>query len=187
MFDFMRKLLISITALAVLGVAVSSYALWQHYAPLGAAFCNFSETFSCDIVNQSAFSEVFGIPVALIGILGYAGIGVLAMVAYKTISPPFSKGEREGVRVQTNRGWGIHSILRWLLAASLGGLVFSLCLTYIEIVWIGAYCPICIVSQVLILAIAALATIAFRCSRRVPTHDDGTHGGTMSVRSQSVR
>ncbi|MBI4449839.1 hypothetical protein HY634_02165, partial [Candidatus Uhrbacteria bacterium] len=47
----MRKLLIAIALLAFLGIVVSSYALWQHYAPLGSAFCNLGETFSCDLVN----------------------------------------------------------------------------------------------------------------------------------------
>ncbi|MDP3771142.1 MAG: vitamin K epoxide reductase family protein [bacterium] len=142
----MRKLLIIITALAALGVAVSSYALWQHYAPLGSAFCNLGETFSCDLVNKSAFSEVFGIPVALIGIIGYVGIGAMAI-----------RGLMGGTRVP--------QLIAWLLVTAIGGLMFSLSLTYIEFFVIGAVCILCVVSQALILAITVLA--AFTWKRRL--------------------
>ncbi|MDO8599391.1 MAG: vitamin K epoxide reductase family protein [bacterium] len=151
----MRKLLATTAILALAGAAVSGYALWQHYAPLGAAFCNLGETFSCDIVNQSAFSEVLGIPVALIGILGYVGIGALALVAYTRISPPPAGGGSE-------RGWGTQrAILRTLLIASLTGFVFSAYLTYIELFVIGAVCILCVTSQAIILAITALTGIVW--------------------------
>lgn len=152
----MRRLLITIGILALAGVVVSAYALWQHYAPLGSAFCNLGETFSCDLVNKSAFSEVFGIPVALIGILGYVGIGALAVVAYSMVSPPLPEGVRgqvSNVQCQT--------LIRLLLLASLAGLAFSLSLTYVELFIIGAICVLCITSQALILMITILAVFAF--------------------------
>lgn len=143
----MKKFLNAIVVLAVLGVGVSSYALWQHYAPLGSAFCNLGETFSCDLVNKSAFSEVFGIPVALIGILGYAGIGALAL-----------GGLMDGTNVPR--------LVPWLLAAAIVGLVFSFSLTYIEFFVIGAVCVLCVISQALILAITALSFLAWK--RQLP-------------------
>ncbi|MDO8622062.1 MAG: vitamin K epoxide reductase family protein [bacterium] len=142
----MRKLFVTIVILAALGVGVSSYALWQHYAPLGSAFCNLGETFSCDLVNKSAFSEVFGIPVALIGIIGYVGIGAMAI-----------RGLMGGTRVP--------QLIAWLLVTAIGGLLFSLSLTYIEFFVIGAVCILCVVSQALILAITIVA--AFTWKRRL--------------------
>lgn len=157
----MRKLLITIAVLSLAGIAVSAYALWQHYAPLGSAFCNIGETFSCDLVNKSAFSEAFGIPVALIGILGYVGIGALALAAYTKVSPPLVEGEREGVAREA-RGREIREFLSVLLITSLLGLAFSLYLTYIEFFVIGAVCILCVISQTLILAITTFSAIVWK-------------------------
>lgn len=142
----MRKLLTAIAILSLAGVAVSGYALWQHFAPLGAVFCNLGETFSCDLVNKSAFSEVFGIPVALIGIFGYAGIGALAL----------------GVLVDRARA---PQLLPWILAAAIGGLAFSFSLTYVEFFVIGAVCVLCVISQALILTITTFSTVVFHRTR----------------------
>lgn len=139
----MRKFLLTIAVLSLAGVAVSAYALYQHYAPLGSAFCNLGETFSCDLVNKSAFSEVFGIPVAGIGIAGYVALFALALGAFfDPASAP--------------------RLLPWILAAAIGGLLFSLYLTYVEFFVIGAVCILCVISQTLILAITALAAFAWK-------------------------
>jgi uncharacterized membrane protein len=149
--DPMKKILVTIAILALAGVAVSAYALWQHYAPLGAAFCNLNESFSCDLVNKSAYSEFLGIPVAGIGIAGYVVLGVLATAAL--------------VRPE----W-LSAALPWLLAASLGGLGFSMYLTYLELFVIGAICVLCVTSQALILGITGSTAVAYR-SERNQIHD----------------
>lgn len=142
-----RKSLIVIAILALAGVAVSAYALWQHYAPLGSGFCNLSETFSCDLVNQSAFSDVFGIPVAGIGIVGYGLLFALALGAL--FDPSFAP-----------------RILPWALVAALAGFGFSAYLTYIELFVIGAACVLCVTSQTLILVITGVTGVAYRSARR---------------------
>ena len=139
----MKKLLITIALLSCAGVAVSAYALWQHYAPLGAAFCNLNESFSCDLVNKSAYSEFLGIPVAGIGIAGYVVLGVLAIAL--VVQP----------------GWRA-SVLPVFLTAALGGLGFAAYLTYVEFFVIGAYCILCIVSQVLIIGIAGSSLLVWK-------------------------
>ncbi len=159
----MRKLLIIIAALAALGVGVSAYALWQHYAPLGAAFCNLGETLSCDLVNKSAFSEVFGIPVAGIGIAGYLALFALGALAESRRSqfiapPPAGRG--------SERGWGNQrTLLCLLLVMALAGFGFSAYLTYIEFFVIGAICILCVTSQVLIFMITVATGFAYRSAR----------------------
>lgn len=139
----MRKLLITIAILSFAGVVVSAYALWQHYAPLGSAFCSLGETFSCDLVNKSTFSEAFGIPVAGIGIVGYVALFALALgIVLDPQSAP--------------------RLLPWILAASFGGLLFSLYLTYVELFIIGAVCILCVTSQALILTITTLSAIVWK-------------------------
>src|ERR1700724_1809061 len=68
----------AIALLAVAGVAVSSVSLYEHFATSKTSFCDFSESFNCDIVNRSTYSTVLGVPVALIGIIGYLLITALA-------------------------------------------------------------------------------------------------------------
>src|ERR1700681_2274058 len=73
-----------VAILAVCGIAVSSLSLQHHYATSKTAYCEIGETFNCDIVNRSEYSSIFGIPVALIGMLGYAALAGLAFALYLT-------------------------------------------------------------------------------------------------------
>ena len=134
----MRGRLQIIVALGIAGMIVSGYALWQHQAPLGSGFCNIGATVSCDIVNKSAYAEVLGIPVALLGILGYAVLASFAIVALREVAP------------------SLH-LRKCLAGLAVVELAFSLYLTSIELFVLGAICIVCVVSQFLIIAIAGLA------------------------------
>ena len=65
------RLLLLIAILAVAGAVVSSVSLYHHYGKSATSYCDFGESFNCDIVNRSTYSTIAGIPVALVGILGY--------------------------------------------------------------------------------------------------------------------
>ena len=69
-----RILLGSIAILALAGVVVSTASLERHYAKSATGFCDLSQKFNCDIVNRSEYSEIEGIPVAAIGVVGYAAL-----------------------------------------------------------------------------------------------------------------
>ncbi|MBI2482650.1 vitamin K epoxide reductase family protein [Candidatus Uhrbacteria bacterium] len=142
----MRRLLFAVAVFALAGTLVSGYALRQHYAPAGSSFCNVTTTFSCDLVNQSTYSEIMGIPVAAIGVVGYVAMLVLAMIA------------RGNAR---RAAWCIP----WLRAGAIGGIVFSLILTGIELFIIGAICVLCVASQVLMFAIGGCVAMLPRSSR----------------------
>lgn len=139
----MRRILLAIIGTALLGVVVASYGLWQHYAPTGSSFCNFSATVSCDLVNQSTYSELFGIPIAAIGILGYLAIVLVGIIAMR--------------RVAWTRN-ATHALV-WMAVL---GAFFQLAFTYIEFFVIKALCPVCVISQILILIEFILVTVAFR-------------------------
>ncbi len=55
-------------------------SLQHHYATSKTPYCDIGETFNCDIVNRSEYSAILGIPVALIGMIGYAALAGLATV-----------------------------------------------------------------------------------------------------------
>jgi len=103
-----RVLFVSIAVLSLAGVIVSAVSLQRHYAKSATEFCDFSQKFSCDIVNRSEYSTVEGIPVAGIGVAGYAALFALAT---------FWKARAE----TPNR----------LLGAAVAGLAFALYLTYV--------------------------------------------------------
>jgi len=135
-----KSRLIIVAILSVLGIIVSAYSLKAHYSITPSTFCDFNSTFNCDAVNKSWASEILGVPVALIGIIGYALIllGSLWLLATQKIA---------------NFTWGAMSL------ASVGGLGFALFLTGVEVFDLHAYCVLCLSSQILMLAITVLIWI----------------------------
>ncbi|MGB8582890.1 MAG: vitamin K epoxide reductase family protein [Candidatus Sulfotelmatobacter sp.] len=125
-----------IAALALAGIAVSAVSLQRHYAKSASAFCDFGERFNCDIVNRSEYSTVMGIPVAAIGVAGYAVLFALATFYRPRMQTPIR-----------------------LLLFSLAGLLFALYLTYIEGHVLETWCILCLSSLALITVITLLAGI----------------------------
>jgi uncharacterized membrane protein len=138
-----RRILLAVALLALAGILVSSVSLYHHYETSQSSFCNLGESFNCDMVNRSIYSVVLGVPVALIGILGYAALLALAtFYRSKTETPAM------------------------LLMASLAGLGFALYLTYIEAFVLAVFCILCLSSLTLILAITGLSALLVKHSRR---------------------
>lgn len=131
------NLLAAIALVAVAGIAVSSVSLYEHFATSTTSFCNFSDTFNCDLVNRSQYSTLLGVPVALIGIVGYLLLTILA-TAYRNL-------------LQT-------PVL--LLVASVIGLGFALYLAYVEKFLLGVWCFLCLTSLALICVEVLLSIIA---------------------------
>jgi uncharacterized membrane protein len=114
--------------LAVCGVVVSSLALQVHYST-AVEPCSINAKWDCGIVNHSRFAMVGHVPVAAIGIAGYAVLGLLAMLRWK----------------------------RLLLAGSLAALAFALYLTNIEAHVLQVWCLYCVISQGIIALLAAFS------------------------------
>ncbi|MBI2595521.1 hypothetical protein HYW46_02170 [Candidatus Daviesbacteria bacterium] len=60
---------IFIVILSLIGVGIMSYLTYIHYTNT-RSFCDLSETVSCDVVTTSIYSEIFGVPISIMG-LGY--------------------------------------------------------------------------------------------------------------------
>jgi uncharacterized membrane protein len=98
----------------------------------------------CSVVNASKYSKIniagFQIPVAVLGVVGYAAIlGVLLL-------------ERKMDFLQENGSLVFFGL-------SLMGFLFTLYLIYVEIALIRAYCPFCIASQAAMTFIFILSVI----------------------------
>ena len=136
MTSLTQRLMSLVAILAVCGIAVSSVSLQHHFATSKTAFCDIGEVFNCDIVNRSEYSTILGIPVALIGMLGYAALTGLATVYRERRETP-----------------------EMLLGAAALGLAFALYLTYVEARVLGVYCILCLSSLALIAMTTVLATV----------------------------
>lgn len=135
-------LYVLIAILSLAGVVDSAISLQRHYAKSATNFCDFSQKFSCDIVNRSEYSTMLGIPVAGIGVAGYAALFVLATALKARPETPIR-----------------------LLAGSLAGLAFALYLTYIEAYELTTWCILCLISLGLIFLISFLAVFVKLRSR----------------------
>jgi vitamin-K-epoxide reductase (warfarin-sensitive) len=143
MTPLVRRVFLIIAVLCVAGICVSSVSLYHHFQTSKTDYCDFGQTFNCDIVNRSVYSTLFGIPVALIGILGYAAIGTLATVFRDRIDTP-----------------------KVLWGASVLGLGFALYLTYVEGFILGTWCILCLSSLTMITLITVLASFLMAYSVR---------------------
>ena len=137
------RLLLVIAVLALAGMAVSSVSLAHHYGTSKSSFCDFSETLNCDIVNRSEYSTLLGVPVALMGVLGYFALLVIAMM-------------------NRRRSGNLH-LLFWLAVA---GLAFALYLTYIEGFVLYTWCILCLSSLSIIFSITVISFLTLRLARR---------------------
>jgi uncharacterized membrane protein len=125
----------------VAGTAVSAYLTIAHYSNPELLVCSDSGTVNCNAVTTSAQSELFGVPVALLGLLWFAGMMVVCLpVAWRASSQ-----------------W-VH-LAR--LAGSVAGMGFVLWLLYAELIIVRAICLWCTVAHVLAFALfAVLVTYA---------------------------
>ena len=122
-----QRLLSLVAILAVGGIAVSSVSLQHHYATSKTQYCDIGESFNCDIVNRSEYSSILGIPVALIGMLGYGAVLGLATVYRERRETP-----------------------ALIFVGAVAGLAFALYLTYIEARVLGVWCIMCLSSLAII-------------------------------------
>jgi uncharacterized membrane protein/glutaredoxin len=119
-------------ALAAVGMALSGYLTLTAWLGKQVAFC--TEGAGCDVVLNSQWSTLFGMPTAFWGFVTYA---LLAAVAWN--------------RYADNQ-W------RWAWAISFFGVLYSLYLTSISLFELKATCPYCLTSLGLMAAIFLLTT-----------------------------
>ncbi len=126
-----KRLRLAAAVAAGLGFAVAAYLTYVHYADI-AAICAASG--GCERVQSSSYAELAGIPVALMGLFGYAAI--LAATLLPGELPRFAAS--------------------WLAVV---GFCFSIYLTYLELFEIDAICQWCIASAVIMAVLAVLTTL----------------------------
>jgi uncharacterized membrane protein len=121
--------------LTVIGVGVATYLTYIHYAGI-KPLCGRNGG-GCEIVQTSQYSKLAGVPVALIGLLGYVAILGSLLVP-----------ENENSRLAT-------------VALTVVGFGFSAYLTYRELFSIHHLCEWCLSSAIIVTIIMCLAIWRF--------------------------
>jgi uncharacterized membrane protein len=149
------RLRLASAAVALAGLGIAGYLTAVHYGG-GTPVCAVAH--GCATVQQSEYAELAGVPVALLGVLGYAAI--LATLAR----------DGEGARTAT-------------AFLALAGAGFSGWLTYVEVFELEAICIWCVASAACMLALAVLSA-----ARMLFAKEDRWEGGPRSsVTSSSAR
>ena len=117
--------------LSLLGIAVAGYLTYVHYAELSPVCVGGSD--ACERVQASDQAQLLGVPVALLGLLGYAVLLACSLVVTETAR-----------------------VLGALTAIT--GFGFSLYLQYEAIAVIEATCQWCVASAALMTLLAAVTT-----------------------------
>lgn len=122
----LRKIAIAATALGI----IDSIYLYIIKITNNKALC-IQGVGDCWSVNTSVYSEFFGIPTAILGLVAYTTMLILWILLpgstfFKNAAPVLNFG------------------------ISLVGVIFSAYLTYLEIAVIKAICPFCVLSAILI-------------------------------------
>jgi uncharacterized membrane protein len=125
-----RRLRLAAVVLAVIGLGVAAYLTYVHYEDIRPV-CGLGG--DCVKVQTSEWSKLAGIPVAVLGLIGYAVILVSLFVP------------------------GEEALIAGALT-SLVGFGFSAYLTYREVFTIEAICQWCVASAILMTLLAIITT-----------------------------
>ncbi len=140
-----RKLLL---VFALVGLGASSWSSYVHYnlltIPSYSSFCDVSATVSCAEAYTSRYGSFLGVPVAILGVVFFVVIAVLAGVAGRP-----SSAARE-------------TAAAYIFVLSTIGLAFALYLAWASYVVLKVFCILCAVTYASVIAI-------FMVSGGVPT------------------
>jgi len=130
-----------IALISIAGLGMTAYLTSIHYT-YTRPFCDISETVSCSTVAASIYAEIFGVPVAILG-LGYFGLLVLLSVFQR---------KKECYQI--------------IFLITVFALIPSLYLTAAEIFAIKSFCILCETSKALMFAILATSFVAMKKETR---------------------
>jgi protein-disulfide isomerase/uncharacterized membrane protein len=107
------------------GLLVSLYLGAQHLPSAAPSLCSVSSVLDCDTVNRSAYSELFGVPIAYLGSAFYGGLVALGFLARRATGQQYAAGGS------------------LVLAGGAISVVYSLFLAWAS-TQVGAWCLFCI-------------------------------------------
>jgi uncharacterized membrane protein len=120
--------------LAVIGIGLALFLLWERYFRPTFQPCNINATVNCDAVIWGQVSDTLGIPTPLIGLIGYIFILLGAF--------------RKNAKL--------------VLGMATFGLIFCLYIAYRELFQLRVVCPVCILCQLDMITVFILGILLVR-------------------------
>ena len=114
-----ERLVMWVKILAVIGIGLALFLLWERYFQPSFKPCNINATINCDAVISGEVSNTLGIPTPLIGLVGYI---IILFAAFKKNA-------------------------KLILGMAAFGLIFCLYIAYRELFQLRVICPVCILCQ----------------------------------------
>lgn len=129
--EFKNRGVLSALALSLIGLLDSLFLSYKHLT-INPLYCS---NFGCDVVTTSAYSVMFGVPVAFLGVIYYGSLLILTAV--------YILRRRKS--------------LLWMSRAVVSvGVLLSGWFVYVQFFILGEICPYCILSAVTTLILAAV-------------------------------
>ena len=135
----------ALALLAVVGILIALYLTLYKLGVIGVLSCSIG---SCETVNTSRWSMLFGIPIAEWGLAAYVALLGLAIAGS-------AEAREQSV-----------TIARLLVALSGWSVLFSAWLTWLELFVIHAICIWCVTSALLWVVIFAVSVVDLRAVSR---------------------
>lgn len=129
-----EKLFFWLKVLALIGIGLALFLLWEQFFHPSFQPCNINETINCDAVIKGVVSKTLGIPTPLIGLAGYISILIFAL----------------------------KKNAKMVLGMATFGLAFCLYLAFRELVQLRVICPICVACQIDMICVFVLGVILVR-------------------------
>lgn len=126
--------------LSLVGAVDSAYLAWLKITGSVAACSNVGD---CSAVNSSRYAEIAGVPIAVLGLLGY--LAIIGLFVLELRLPNW----KEGLRLA-------------FFGFTLAGTLYSIYLTYVEVAILRAICPYCVVSAVVMIGLFIIAIYRLR-------------------------
>lgn len=143
----MKRNLILLLFLAIVGILDASYLTYEHYANFVPP-CSLGLFVDCGKVLKSNYAVVMGVPLALAGIAYYSLVLISAVFT-------LSGGRRYGGYI--------------LLTLTSVGFICSLIFVYLQLVVIQAICLYCMLSAFISTMLLVISYLTFLHERRVLT------------------
>lgn len=144
--DWLRLVMV---LLAIAGLGVSAYLMWGYSVPGATLACGGSS--GCESVKNSVYANLWGIPLPVIGLISYSVLFILILA--------------QGHSAIVERAWPPYIALA-VFGISLGGVLYSAYLTYIELYVIYAICRWCVASAIIMAAVFVLSIFNLRNSNQ---------------------
>lgn len=145
----MKKTLNFIMGIAVLAMIISLFMVKLHYSEEDSGFCFTGG--GCEVVDESDYSEIFGLPLSLYGFFTFLVIFILGW---------FIKKEKR-FKIK-GRVFGKKGLSLLLLIISIWSFLFALYLVGLELFVIHAFCSYCLILDVLVVLILIFSVKVYR-------------------------